>query len=62
MEETCWKLADRRASWLIFTEMESNGEISTLPISLHKINSTHKLLSSMIGLEGYNNEWECKLL
>jgi hypothetical protein len=39
IEETCGKLASWRASRVIFSEMEkSKGEISTLPISLHKMN------------------------
>jgi len=36
MEEPCWELADRRVAWVIFRKIQSQWEISALPVSLHK--------------------------
>lgn len=35
MEKPLWKLAGWRVTWVIFSKMESEWEISTFPISLH---------------------------
>jgi hypothetical protein len=36
MEKPSWELAGWGVTWVIFSEMESDREISTFPISLHK--------------------------
>ena len=35
MEETWGELALWRFAWVVLTEMKSEGEVATLPISLH---------------------------
>ena len=50
MEETLRKLAFRRLAGVVFTEMESKGEVATFPISLQHLVTGHHLfyLSSEI--------------